>query len=593
MSKKKVIQAGNDRHEPTSAAARLLSEASRMQQEGYVALPVRKVFHDKMKTADRGLWKDVFNTAFLEGEPPSGPLSVSSYGVEVGEDLKIGTPGKGFIEWGPGNKLPNTISMLVARQPFTATGVKYNTDVIAGLGPRPKYRYSYYVNGTINTEEIDFSAAGQFLQGQLWEKLTKLSRLYEECKTRGINLKREDANEETRNYQQMEKQLTNEINEVRKAYNKWDTTNRELSEFMKESNLDLIYTQLANDMSHLGICFPELKLDKQGENTNTATWKPKIIGIDYKSACTCRMERMDENNRVNYIYVSNAWLDLDQSLKMDNRNIAAIPALDPQRPLSSLRDKVRDTRLRAYVGRKDSKGNDIAERPTRFILPSFYPTLGRPYYPQPMWYSIFSGDIYNYVGTIIKNRAIAKENSNMAGRIIYIHTEYLAKLYLQERADTTEKREQLRDQMWDEINAFLKDRNNNGQTIMSFTFFGSDGKEHDAWRIVDVPLSSKQEAEANKTELEELSSVIFFSLEIHPDLIGAIPGRTGRSGGTYQREMYEMKKLMMAPTQRILLKCLDVTRDFNDWDSHLVWNIQQMTLTTLDRNKNGIEETKV
>ena len=54
-----------------------------------------------------------------------------------------------------------------------------------------------------------------------------------------------------------------------------------------------------------------------------------------------------------------------------------------------------------------------------------------------------------------------------------------------------------------------------------------------------------------------------------------------------------MKKLMMAPTQRILLKCLDVTRDFNDWDSHLVWNIQQMTLTTLDRNKNGIEETKV
>lgn len=594
MGKKRPKPQMNAGQPVSGSAKQLISEVERLQQEGYVALPARRVFHDKIGSDSQSLWKDVFNTAYLSGSNGANTSVISPIGTEVQSDLNIGTPGKGYIQWGPGNRLPNTIAMLVSLLPYTATGVKFNTDVIAGLGPRPKYRYSYYSNGSIQTKEIDYSAAGKLLQGQLMEKRVQLANLYGECSEKGIDLRRSnDADSVTKLYQEMELQLICEIKEAQDAYSKWESTDKEVSAFVQDSNLELIYTQLANDMSHLGICFPELKLDKQGNNRNTVTWIPKVIGIDYKSGCTCRMERMDDNNRVNYIYVSNLWLDFNQSVGMDNNSIAAIPALDPQRPLSSLKEKVRNTRIRAYMGKKNRKGNDVSERPTRFILPSFYPSLGRPYYPQPMWYSIFSGDIYKYVSTIIENRAIAKENSNMAGKIIYIHTDYLNKLYMLEKAETSEQREQLRDQMWDEINAFLKDRNNNGQTILSFTFTGNDGKEHDAWRIVDVPLSSKQEAEANKTELEELSSVIFFSLEIHPDLIGAIPGRSGSSGGTYQREMYEMKKLMMAPTQRLLLKCLEVARDFNEWDSHLVWSIQQMTLTTLDRNKNGVEETKV
>ena len=80
---------------------------------------------------------------------------------------------------------------------------------------------------------------------------------------------------------------------------------------------------------------------------------------------------------------------------------------------------------------------------------------------------------------------------------------------------------------------------------------------------------------------------------IHPDLIGAVPGRSGSSGGTYQREMYEMKKMLMASTQNSVLKVMEVASQFNEWDTHLVWRVKQMTLTTLDRNKNGMEETAV
>ena len=155
-----------------------------------------------------------------------------------------------------------------------------------------------------------------------------------------------------------------------------------------------------------------------------------------------------------------------------------------------------------------------------------------------------------------------------------------------------EEKDALRDAMWAEINTFLKDKNNNGQTILSFTFIGSDGKEHDAWRIVDVPMSDSNEADANKTELEELSNIIFLSLGIHSILIGNNLSSSS-SGGTQQREMYEMKKLFSMPTQLIMLAPYYLTRDFNDWDDHLEWEVSQMTLTTLDRNKNGLEETKV
>mgnify|MGYP007022380583 CR=1 FL=1 len=60
-----------------------------------------------------------------------------------------------------------------------------------------------------------------------------------------------------------------------------------------------------------------------------------------------------------------------------------------------------------------------------------------------------------------------------------------------------------------------------------------------------------------------------------------------------QREMYEMKKLLSVPMQQLLLTPYYLARDFNEWDPHMEWEIGQMTLTTLDRNKNGMEETKV
>lgn len=150
----------------------------------------------------------------------------------------------------------------------------------------------------------------------------------------------------------------------------------------------------------------------------------------------------------------------------------------------------------------------------------------------------------------------------------------------------------MRNQIWNSINTFLKNRSANGSTLLSFSFTGTDGKEHDAFRIVDIPSTSKSEADAKKTELQEISSIIFFSMQINPSLIGSVPGSSSSSGGTYQRELYLLKQINMKPTQQIVLSVFDVVSKYNEWDKHLVWRIQESSLTTLDRSATGLTESQ-
>lgn len=569
----------------TSAAAQQLQEQMQsMAQEGYVAMPVRRIYGDRIDRAGTQ-WKDVYNT--LLGAGPDGQTASPSAGAPVGTEIPVegGTKGLGYIAWGNNNRFPNQMALLSSMLPYTAVGVKFNADVYAGLGPKPKYRYNRYVNGGIETERIDYSAAGELLKGQLADKRQALLAFFAS--------RTEPKTEAERELQDaLELQLRNEIAEAVKALELWQTTNKEAEDFMRNTNHNLFFTSMANDMSLVGICFPEVQLDLDASNKNDATWNPKILALNFHSCCKCRLERRDEQGRINYVYVSNQWMDKSVHTTADDFTTAAVPALDPHRPCQSLEEKVRNHRIRSYNGRRTSSGKARTERPTHFMLPCYYPSVGRDYYPELPWHSIIYGDVYKYTSTIIENRRIAKENSNSAGKIIYIHTDYLAKLYQQMDVKKAEEREKLRDEMWDEINSFLRDRNNNGQTILSFTFTGTDGKEHDAWRIVDVPLSSKQEADANKTELEELSNIIFLALGIHSVLIGNTLS-SSKTGGTQQREMYELKKLFSKPTQLLMLAPYYLVRDYNKWDPHLEWEIGEMTLTTLDRNKNGLEETKV
>ena len=482
-----------------------------------------------------------------------------------------GTPGLGFIPWGPENILPNIIYNLASSLPYTASALDYIVRITAGLGPQLMYRWVRYSNGTVvevraeiaqNPTPTDDSQGAAILFTQAVNNMQKPSSEEEDDEEDDEDLDSIGTPED-------------ELRRLKEDYRTWKRTNKEWKEFTESNNLNLHFLQCLQDDTHLDMYFPTigLSIGRKGEE-----WKPKIVKIGYLPAVCTRMEEMDSRLRVNYVYYSEKWRK-DATPKLENRDVVAYPTLMPQNMLPELRRQVEKNKFRS-----------LRQRPTWFCCPSFYPSMQKPYYPQPVWWSIFTSRTYDYASTLITDKANARQNATMWGKMIFINNEYLRAMFDAQGAETPEDQELIRNDIYKRMNDFLQRRENNGKTICLDMFVGPDGKtmQH-AVEIVDVPQVSN--SKEMKDELEEISSIIFFAIGVHPALIGAVPGKSS-SGGTYQRELSLLKQNQVSPRQRIYLRFMNNIYAFNEWDPHGEIVIRQQVLTTLDRNAGGTEDTE-
>ena len=480
----------------------------------------------------------------------------SSGGENKANPQNVGTPDLGFMEWGLGNRLPNLVYLLSKMSPFTAAGVDFVKKILVGRGPCAKYHYTQYVGGNITEKYIPFPSAGTLLRGQI------------------ADLKAKENSEDSE-----------EMKSLKEALAEWERTNKELQEFIDNNDLHKTYLDMAGDMSLMSQCFCELQLnqrqlDANGHPVPTSQWDPKVIGLKHRSIFTTRLERMDDQYRINYAYTSNQWLDSSQvqtSLKPEDMRIAAVPYLAADTAVKDLDRRVREARQQR-VSRKN--------RPTRFIMSPR--DFGGPYYADALWHSIFAGSIFEYAFTIVDDRLTRKRNSNIIGRVIYIHQEYLKQLYTQQGENKNKTMAQIQQEVFSDINTWLSNPDNAGQALISAVFTGLDGKEHKAWEIVEIESKANSQAQAEKTELQEISSIIFFAMGLDSKLIGNTPGDATSSGGTDLRERFLVKQIQFAPMQQLMLRPLEVITRVNKWDSHLVWQIDREVLTTLDNSKTGV-----
>lgn len=478
-----------------------------------------------------------------------------------------GTEGLGYIPWGPSNALPNTIFNYASTLPYTAAALKYITDLTVGLGPKLMYKFARYSGGTVEEKLIPFEHAGTLIKGRMREVRERMRESsgdtfrLETIGRGGSPSVRPGSDEE-------------ELSELEKDLEEWERSRKEIEPFLENNNLELHYQKCMTDDSHMDIYFPTIGLSIG----RTGEWRPKIVSVDYLPAVCTRLEEMDSDWHVNYVYYSEKWRQ-DATAELEQKDVVAYPAMMPDHQLSS---------LRKYVERNRHTG--VKKRGTWVCCPIYYPSMLRPYYPQPAWWSIFPSQVYSYASTLILDKAIARKNATMWGKMIFINLNYLKKIYDQEGADTPEKMESIKAQIYETVEQFLRRRENNGKTLFVDSFLSQDEKT--LWKsleIVDVPQPAS--GAETKDELEEISSIIFFALGIHPALIGAVPGKSGSTGGTFQRELQLLKQQQVSPRQRNYLRFLQNICAFNEWDSHAVWVIREQVLTTLDRSKTGTEGT--
>lgn len=611
-----------------------LKKAVQLAQDNYsVLMPGDQSFYSEPTPAT---WAD-FIGAQLRGAIGSNgqyqrrqiPALYFSSGNEIKQGTeKIGSPDLGYMEWGFGNVLPNLVAFLTHLLPYTAAGIKFNTDLCAGLGPQPMYDTAQYVGGNITTRYIRYKDAGTFLRGQIIDKQRELLKLRSEWQSPSQTHPDGGSQEDNANsaavvpaptatipvgsasgedesklstvlggsptddpaekiFNELCASLEEQISELQKALETWKTTSEEVQAFLDRNNIAQTWLSLVLDQELFGIAFPELLLNQQAigkdkKPVETEVWTPKVIGIAHRSCHTTRLERMDDEGHINFVYCSNRWLDrvfVEQG--NENDNINAIPAIYVPSPLDSLDEKVREARQNKV---------SVENRPTHFVLPTVYPTAGRPYYPTPAWHSIFGGDIYEYISTIISDRLNRKRNSNIIGRVIYLNNEYMQQLFVQKKATGNDAlQKELRDKLYHQINQWLANRNNAGQSLLAFTFTGADGKEHKSFEIVEIEAAKKSTADANEKETAEIGSIVFMAMGLDARLLGSTPlALVGSNGGTDIRERYLLRLLLKSPAQNILLKPFEVLSRFNEWDKHLVWQVQREVMTTLDRSKSGV-----
>lgn len=506
----------------------------------------------------------------------------SSGGENKAKPQNVGTPDLGFMEWGLGNRLPNLVYLLSKMSPFTAAGVDFVKKILVGRGPSAKYHYTQYVGGNITEKYIPYASAGTLLRGQIADL---------KAKERAMEQDNEDNNPATENPisvlldNNKDGEDSEEMKSLKKDLAEWERTKKELQEFIDNNDLHQTYLDMAGDMSLMSQCFCELQLnqrqlDANGHPVPTSQWDPKVIRLKHRSIFTTRLERMNDQYRINYAYTSNQWLDSTQvqtSLKPEDMRIAAVPYLAADTAVKDLDRRVREARQQR-VSRKN--------RPTRFIMSPR--DFGGPYYADALWHSIFAGSIFEYAFTIVDDRLTRKRNSNIIGRVIYIHQEYLKQLYTQQGENKNKTMAQIQQEVFSDINTWLSNPDNAGQALISAVFTGLDGKEHKAWEIVEIESKANSQAQAEKTELQEISSIIFFAMGLDSKLIGNTPGDATSSGGTDLRERFLVKQIQFAPMQQLMLRPLEVITRVNKWDSHLVWQIDREVLTTLDNSKTGV-----
>lgn len=562
----------------------LRREQDRLAEQGYFPAPMPNDFgYNGVAGGTKRGWEEYIHARLMCNEQGSlgksyATLHLSSGGEVITSD-NIGTKGLGYMAWGTYNNNPNVVSQMREISPYTASAHRFNVDLCEGRGPRPVYAYTQYVGGNLTEKRVAFKDAGILLKGWIRDLKRELAKIESAQQQQGDGESQNDYAADIRK----------QIEALDEDYKKWEESNNDIQTFLRRNNLHLTYLSLVEDMQDQNICFPELTLNKRtvgsdGKNLPTSMWKPKITGLRYRSAHTCRLERKDQNGRINYVYVSNQWIDQGNqdniTIKPEDQKIDALPALDPQSPLPDLERVVRETR---------KENGSIRRRPTRFILPIAYPSAGRPYYPIPAWQSIFSGDIYEYLITMVSDRNERRKNSNVIGRIIYLNQEYMERLYYQRKADTEDARKKVFKELRDQINNFLEDRNNTGKPLVAYTFQSqTDGKTYESWKIVEIEANNKQTAEANQKELAEISSVVFFAFGLDSRLVGNSPGDVASSGGTDLRERYMLKQVQMSPMQQLMLLPLYLVKYYNGYDEHLEWEIPREVLTTLDNSKTGI-----
>ena len=486
-----------------------------------------------------------------------------------------------YVKWGAADNIPSVIPPLAMSSPYTAAPLRYIADLISGLGVRLMYRFPdgklvlYKDAGEIlrdKVEELEKEDDGNLFRSNDGSVIGQVTGVKE---NKALKRAKEALEEWERVwYGYDDKDTMGDMEHVPGA-----------KEFLEENNLDLLLSQCMQDHVMLDIHFPTVGLQRG----RRGAWKPKVVKCSMLASHSCRLSVMNQWRHIDWIFFSDSLRSKGAistqtlSTAAQDRSFKRYPAAMPQNLLSDMR----------YIVESNQRTR-IKDRPTWIVCPTFYPSLNKPYYPQPAWWSVFTSKAFDFSATILYDKYKQRDNATSFSKIIYVSLDYLNDAFSTEGLlGDKDKQQEFIDNLDQSMEAFLQRRENNGKTMRQWMWTGPDGKEHKSVEIADIQETTADAVKAGKEELELSTSPIFLALQVDPRLVG-VPMVAASNGGTALREMHLLKQQQLSIHQRLFLNWLNTAVCvFNGWSDggRAEFHIIQQTLTTLDASKTGTVET--
>lgn len=472
---------------------------------------------------------------------------------------------KKYVAWGSDNDLPNQVISRANMSPYVSPSLKHLIDSTYSAGIKAWYVYYVYRNGEMIRKQIDFEAAGDWLRNRIRE----LKEEQEVKPKRGGAFLSTDQAAAPKDHSEEIARLEKDLKTWEASWAFWET-------FTEENNLPLWLYEQASDANYFWNWFPVLELEVGDPRKR---WNPKVAGLSYLESTCTRKGVMDEYGKIHYVVYSRSFGQDEPTNADDTDNImrqVVLDALDPEKALVELRKRVRK-----------EAGMRAGDRTLRYVVPMKVPTPGKFYYSFPSYWTIFKSRIFQYMLTMFARRAVMMQNATMFKYIIHINKAYLEYEYSQRGAETDDDKKKIYTALISSIESFIKEPKNAGKAMIAMeeTINGQAVK----WVEIET-IESPMKGSDVKEDIAEIANVMLFAQGIHPQTVGAIPGKDKMASGTEARELNTLQQLYLYPLKSLLLYPLYIIKGFNKLDKHLYFDIPVHVLTTLDKNKQGVEE---
>lgn len=339
------------------------------------------------------------------------------------------------------------------------------------------------------------------------------------------------------------------------------TKEKDIKRWILQNSLPAFSLEQSTDMKYFFFCVSAIIL------SNDAS---QIVKIRHKEACYCRFEKADRNGKINHVFYAN-WRNTPK-----DDEIEVIQLLDEKDPLGE---------LEVLMGREPGPDGKAWERTKlrKFAIICRFPTPGYSYYPVPYYTAIFRGDWFDIKKLIGRGKKAKLKNHASVKYQVEVHADYWENICRDEGiTKATDKVERIKKEK-ENIKSFVAGIENSGKVWITGYYIDPNGKENRMVRV--TVIDTGKEGGDWSEDIQEASNITCYGDNIHPNLVGATPGKSqSNNSGSDKRELFTLKQSLEIAFHDIMASPHWVIIYYNKWDEKVYPDVPMIKLTTLDEN---------